>query len=364
MYIHEQAEWPHFIWNEAQLSRPLADLRFRQGRLVGRMESLGFSLRNSASFRVLTDDVFKTSEIEGDLLDIEQVRSSLAQRLGIDIGALAPTDHHVDGVVEMMLDATQRYDQSLTAERLWGWQAALFPGGWSSSGRLTIGAWRTEPMSVISGTLERQRVHFEAPAADRVPAEMERFLTWFQRSEPLDPVLKAAVAHLWFVTIHPFDDGNGRIARAITDLQLARSERSPQRFYSVSAQIRLERDTYYRRLESTQKGGLDLTNWVLWFVACLERAVDAAESTLGSVLVRARFWDGLEGKPVNDRQRKMFNIIFAGAGGRITTSRWAKITNSSQDTAQRDITDLIARGLFVKDSEGGRSTSYSLVERE
>ncbi|HVJ62059.1 MAG TPA: Fic family protein [Tahibacter sp.] len=363
-YIHECADWPRFVWNEASLAEPLAAVRYRQGRLLGKMETLGFDLRTEAVLRTLTLDVVKSSEIEGEVLDDVQVRSSIARRLGIDIGALAPADRHVDGVVEMMLDATQNYRAPLAAQRLFGWHAALFPTGYSGMAKIAVAAWRDDhagPMQVVSGPIGRQKVHFEAPMAGRLPAEMAAFLDWFDGDVTIDPVLKAALAHLWFVTIHPFDDGNGRIARAIADLALARAEGSTQRFYSMSAQIQLERDGYYAVLEQTQKGTLDVTLWLRWFLACLDRAFDGAENVLASVLRKARLWDSIAGAPINARQRKVINRLLDGFDGKLTTTKWAALTKTSADTALRDIGDLVALGVLVKDEGGGRNTSYSLT---
>lgn len=365
IYIHEQNTWPEFLWSDAHLAEKLAKVRHRQGRLIGRMEAIGFPLRTEAVLRTLTEDVLKSSEIEGELLDREQVRSSIARRLGMDIGALAPADRHVEGVVEMMLDATQRYAESLTDERLFGWHAALFPTGRSGMSRIMVGAWRTDasgPMQVVSGPIGREKVHYQAPAASKIDGEMQTFLKWYEEAGGIDLVLKAGVAHLWFVTLHPFDDGNGRIARAIADQMLARSEQSPQRFYSMSAQIRHERNAYYDILERTQKGGLDITEWLDWFLSCLERAFEGAEETLALVLEKARFWEKHGGQPMNDRQRLMLNRLLDGFEGKLTSSKWAKIGKCSQDTAQRDINDLIRQGILEKEPGGGRSTSYVLVE--
>lgn len=366
-YIHERKDWPAFRWNPDALAEPLAAVRHRQGRLIGRMEALGFNLRTEAVLQTLTEDVVRSSEIEGERLDREQVRSSVARRLGMDVGGLRPPDRHVDGVVEMMLDATQRYDAPLTAERLFGWQAALFPTGYSGMARIRVGAWRDDsagPMQVVSGPIGRERVHFQAPPAARVDGEMRAFLAWFNGGKPLDPVLKAAVAHLWFVTIHPFEDGNGRIARAISDMTLARSEESPQRFYSMSAQIRAERKAYYSILEATQRDGLDITPWLEWFLACLDRAFDGAEVILADVLHKARFWERHGAKPLNERQRRILNRVLDGFEGKLTSSKWARLGKCSQDTAIRDIDDLIGHGILVRNPGGGRSTSYSLAEAE
>jgi Fic family protein len=364
-YIHQLKGWPKLSWSEKQLQAPLAAARYRQGKLLGQMGALGFERRAEAVLDTLTQDVLKSSEIEGEVLDKEQVRSSLARRMGMDIGALAAADRHVEGVVEMMLDATQRYQAPLTAERLFAWHAALFPTGRSGMRKIVIGAWRDDasgPMQVVSGPYGRERVHYEAPAANRLRREMATFLKWFESDAAMDPVLKAAVAHLWFVTIHPFDDGNGRIARAIADMALARSENSPQRFYSLSAQIRVERAAYYGILEATQKGGLDITAWLLWFLACMDRAFDRAETILASVLRKAGFWKRLEGQSLNERQRKVLNLLVDGFEGKLTSSKWAALTKTSQDTALRDIEDLLRRGVLAKDAGGGRSTSYSVAQ--
>jgi Fic family protein len=364
-YIHELQGWPAFEWNSQDLAAQLAAVRHRQGRLLGRMEALGFELRAEAVLQTLTEDVLKSSEIEGEILDKEQVRSSIARRLGMDIGALAPVDRDVEGVVEMMFDATQNYGAPLTDERLFDWHAALFPTGRSGMTKIIVGAWRDEasgPMQVVSGPIGREKVHYEAPAAPRLDGEMASFIEWFNDDTSLDPVLKAAIAHLWFVTIHPFEDGNGRIARAIADMMLARSESSPQRFYSMSAQIRLERRDYYAILERTQKGGLDITAWLQWFLGCLDRAFDGAEEILGNVLRKARFWDAMAGQPLNERQRKVINRLLDGFEGKLTSSKWAVLTKTSPDTALRDINDLVARRVLVRDEAGGRSTSYSLAK--
>ena len=365
-YIYQHAGWPALRWDNERLTRHLALVRHRQGRLIGRMEALGFALRAEATLQTLTEEVLKSSEIEGERLDKEQVRSSIARRLGMDVAGLVPADRNVEGAVEMMLDATQRYAEPLVAARLFAWHAALFPTGHSGMTRITVGAWRTPasgPMQVVSGPIGRERVHFEAPAAERVDAEMRAFLDWFEDPTiDIDPVIKAAVAHLWFVTIHPFEDGNGRIARAVAELALARSEDISQRFYSMSAQIRLERNAYYDLLETTQKGDLDITGWLAWFLACLERTFDGAEAILASVLKKARFWEAHAGKPFNDRQRALINRLLNGFEGTLTSSKWARIARCSQDTALRDIDDLLKQGVLVRDAAGGRSTSYSLSD--
>ncbi len=363
-YIHELKKWPNFIWRQDRLVDLLASVRHRQGRLVGRMEGLGFQLRTEAILQSLTEEVLKSSEIEGEHLNREQVRSSLARHLGMDIGGLTPASRSVEGIVEMMLDATQRYKASLTAERLFSWHAALFPVGRSGMTKIRVGKWRNDnegPMQVVSGPIGRQQVYFQAPDASRLSREMITFFAWFNSRKPIDSVLKAGVAHLWFVTIHPFDDGNGRIARAIADLALARSENSPQRFYSLSAQIAKERKSYYTVLESTQKGTLDITEWLEWFLECLDRAFEGTETILGSVLKKAKFWEKYQGESFNDRQRNILNRLFDGFEGKLSSSKWAALGKCSQDTASRDIADLVKREILVKNPEGGRSTSYMLI---
>lgn len=363
-HIYEQAEWPKFSWRDDQLAALLADVRHRQGRLLGRMEGLGFELRTEALLLTLTEDVMKSSEIEGEKLDEDQVRSSIARRLGLDVAGLVPADRDVEGVVEMMLDATQKYKSELTADRLFDWHAALFPTGRSGMSRIVVGNWRDDsqgPMQVISGPVGREKIHYQAPAAGQVEREMAQFLAWFESEHGLDPVLKAGLAHLWFVTIHPFDDGNGRIARAIADMALARSENSPQRFYSMSGQIRSERKAYYDMLEHTQKGGMDVTSWLTWFLECLGRAIEGADGVLNAVLQKAQFWNRLRDTAINDRQRLVLNRMLNGFEGKLTSSKYAKLAKTSQDTAGRDIADLIEKGALVRDPGGGRSTSYSLA---
>ena len=330
------------------------------------MEGLGFHLRQEAVLATLTEDVVKSSKIEGERLDAEQVRSSVARRLGIDIGAQKPVDRNVEGVVEMMLDATRQFDRPLTAERLFGWHATLFPAGRSGMHRIQAGAWRNDqngPMQVVSGPMGKERVHFEAPDAKRLPREMKAFLNWFNGKQDDDWVVKAALAHLWFVTIHPFDDGNGRIARAIADVALARSDESAQRFYSMSAEIERMRAEYYEVLERTQKGGLDITRWMEWFFTTLGAAIDGAQVTLEAVLFKAEFWKSIASVALNDRQRVVLNRLLDGFDGNLTTSKWAKLTKTSQDTAARDINALVELGILVRNVAGGRSTSYSLKKQ-
>jgi len=364
-YIHELKGWPKFQWGQATLSTLLAKAHHAQGRVIGRMESLGFALRSEAELQTLTEDVIKSSEIEGEKLDKDQVRSSVARRLGMDIGALTPADRNVEGVVEMMLDATRNFDKPLSAKRLFDWHAALFPTGRSGMTRIRVGRWRDDksgPMQIVSGPVGSERVHYEAPAAKRLDDEMRGFLAWFNGKEAVDPLLKAAVAHLWFVTIHPFDDGNGRVARAIADMALARSEHAPQRFYSMSAQIRTERNVYYDILEKTQKGDLDVTPWLTWFLECLLRAIDGADTTLSKVLLKASFWKVHAGEAFHERQRKVINRLVDGFEGKLSSSKWAALGKCSQDTASRDIDDLVKRKILVKEPGGGRSTSYALVK--
>jgi len=364
MYLWERSQWPAMTWDERRLSPLLARASREQGRLLGKMEGLGFRLRSEAHLRTLTEDVVKSSEIEGEKLDTEQVRSSIARKLGLDVGGLVPSDRNVDGVVELMVDAAGKYTTALTQERLFGWHAALFPTGRSSLTTITVGDWRddsTGPMQVVSGPVGRQKVHYQAPPANRVSKEMKAFLKWFAKPGETDGLLVAGLAHLWFVTIHPFDDGNGRIARAIADMALARAEGTGQRFYSMSAQIRRERNDYYQMLEQTQKGSLDVTAWQEWFLSCLLRAIEGTQETLGFVLNKARFWERFAKEPLNERQIKVVNRLLDGFEGKLTTSKWAKLTKCSQDTAYRDVLDLVERGALRKDPGGGRSTSYSLA---
>ncbi len=362
-YIYQKPEWPQFHWNDEKLTALLASIRNKQGRLLGRMEALGFDLRSEAQLETLTINILKTSEIEGEILNPEQVRSSIARRLGMDIGGLVASDRNIDGVVEMMLDATQNFKAPLTQERLFGWHASLFPTGRSGMYKIKTGAWRDDdkgPMQVVSGGYGREKVHFEAPAAKAVKTEMRRFLEWFNGKTNIDPVLKASVAHLWFITIHPFEDGNGRMARAIADMQLARADDSSQRFYSMSAQIQRERNDYYNILESSQKGTLDISDWLDWFLKCLNRSLDSTDVLLAKVLEKARFWDRFPAASLNDRQTLLLNKLLDGFEGKLTTSKWAKIAKCSQDTALRDIQDLMDKQALIKEPAGGRSTSYIL----
>lgn len=366
-YIHERPDWPNFTWDAQALAKPLAEARHRQGRLLGHMEALGFDLQTEATLRTLTADVVKSSAIEGENLNADEVRSSIARRLGIDVGGYIPVGRDVDGIVEMMLDATQNYQFPLTTDRLFGWHAALFPTGRSGMHRITVGGWRpleAGPMQVVSGPIGREHVHFEAPSAERLDNEMRRFLDWFNQDQALDPVLKAGLAHLWFVTIHPFEDGNGRIARAIADMALARADQTKNRFYSMSSQIEAERCDYYERLETQQRGTLDVTAWLAWFLACLDRALARADDTLAAVNTKARLWEFINRQPVNERQRIIINRLIDGFQGHLTTSKYAKIAKASSDTALRDIRELVARGILVQNPGGGRSTSYRLATLE
>ena len=362
-YIHELKDWPTFYWDTIKLAPLLASVHQHQGRLQGRMENLGFNLQIEATLLTLTQEIVKNSEIENEILDPNQVRSSIARKLGMDIVGLVPTDRHVDGAVEIALDAIQHFNVPLTKERLLNWQAALFPTGRSGMHRITVASWRDDrngPMQVVSGPLGRERVHFEAPAAKRIEKEMQLFLTWFNGKQIIDPVIKAGLAHFWFVTIHPFEDGNGRIARTITDLQLARSDGYSQRFYSLSAQIRKERAAYYKHLESAQKNDLDVTDWLEWFLTCMQHALTSTSDILSKVLQKAQFWEKHKAANLNDRQRLMLNKLLDDFVGKLTSTKWAKITKCSQDTATRDIQALIALNILEKESAGGRSTNYSL----
>ena len=366
IYLYQLKDWPHFQWDKEAITEILADVRFRQGRLVGSMESLDANLQDEATLETLTLDVIKSSEIEGEILNHDQVRSSIARRLGIEVAGLIPADRNVEGIVEMMLDATQRHAKPLTTDRLFGWQASMFPTGFSGMYKIVVGTWRNnakdDPMQVVSGGMGREKVHFQAPDADKLDAEMNQFINWFNSENTIDPIIKAAIAHLWFVTIHPFDDGNGRIARAITDMQLARADETSRRFYSMSAQIRTERSAYYDILERTQKGSTDITEWIIWFITCLSRALNATEHTLSTVIKKAKFWNHPVTKDLNDRQKLMLNKLLDGFDGKFTSSKWGKIAKCSHDTAIRDIQNLIDRNILLNDGSGGRSTGYLLNE--
>jgi len=364
LYIWQSDNWPKFSWDHQHLTPLLTRAHHEQGRLFGKMEALGFELRNEAWLRSLTEEVVKSSEIEGEILDTDMVRSSIARRLGMNIAGLIPADRNVEGVVEMTLDATRNYAAPLTKTRLLAWHAALFPGGRSGLHMVLPGQWRTDaqdPMQVVSGPLGRQRVHFEAPPADRLETEIEGFLSWFNAATTADPLLRAAMAHLWFVTIHPFEDGNGRIARAVTEMALAQGEQTSQRAYSMSAQIRKERKDYYELLERTQKSSLDITPWLEWFLACLARSLDEAQTRLDTALAKARFWERFGKEALNERQIKVLQrVMREDWQGMVSSSKWAKIAACSQDTAGRDIKDLLQRGALIQNAGGGRSTTYSV----
>jgi Fic family protein len=363
MYIWEREDWPEFTWHTDRIVAKLATVRHAQGRLLGRMEGIGFRLKQEAQLHTLTQDVTKSSEIEGEHLDSAQVRSSIARRLGMDVAGLVPADRNVEGVVEMMLDATQELEKPLAIKRLFDWHASLFPTGRSGMTRIKVGAWRDDtkgPMRVISGPIGRERVHYRAPPANRVPAEMKAFLRWFNADTGMDPVLKSGLAHFWFVTIHPFEDGNGRIARAIADLALARSEDSPRRFYSMSSRIQHERKAYYAVLERSQKETLDITPWLHWFLDCLGRALADSDTMLSGIMQKAKFWERFARVSLNQRQIKILNRMLDGFDGKMTSSKWAKLAKCSQDTAHRDIQDLVDKRALRKGAAGGRSTSYDL----
>ncbi len=366
MWIHEHPNWTQFTWDLETLSSHLADIRYRQGRLFGRMESLGFELKQEAKLKMLTDDIISSSSIEGEVLNPIEVRSSIARRLHLDIAGMIPTTYHVDGVVDMMLDATQHYTESVTAERLYGWHAALFPTGRSGMHRITVGQWRTPDagaMQVISGVMGKEKIHYEAPAATRLEHEMDIFLTWCSTKLRIDPVLQAGIAHFWFVTLHPFEDGNGRIARALGDLFLTRADGSPERFYSLSRQIEANRSTYYATLETQQRGSPDITLWLDWFLNCLDLSLTHSETALSSILFKSHLWDILNATGVNERQRLVINrMLEEGFEGFMNTSKYAKMAKCSNDTALRDIQDLKARTVFLQNAGGGRSTSYRLTD--
>jgi Fic family protein len=364
IYIHQNRHWPNFKWDSDDIVNLLSEARNLQGRLQGKMEALGFELRNEALLDTLTQDVLKTSEIEGELLNHDQVRSSIARKLGMDIASSVQSDRNIDGLVEMMLDATQNCFKPLTKSRLFDWHAALFPSGRSGMYKIIAGNWRKDtsgPMQVVSGPMGKEKVHFEAPHSDLIEKEMNAFLKWFSTNNQIDLVVKAAVAHLWFVTIHPFDDGNGRIARALADMLLAQSDKSNQRFYSMSAQIRIERKQYYDILEKTQQGDLNITNWILWFLKCLIHALHSTDAVLGKVIFKGIFWQ-IHAKTIfNERQKNMINKLLDGFDGKLTSSKWAKIAKCSKDSAIRDINDLIDKKILRKEEAGGRSTNYELI---
>jgi len=360
VYIHERHHWTHFRWEDETILYLLSEVRHLQGKLIGKVELLGFELKDEANLETLIQDVVQSSEIEGEILNPDLVRSSIATRLGLDNSGLVNSDRNIDGVVEMMLDATQNTDKTLSIERLFGWHGALFPIGRSGLYKIDVAQWRTGDMQVVSGGMGREIVHFEAPKAERLAEEMNKLIDWFNTSSDIDPVLKAAIAHVWFVTIHPFDDGNGRIARALTDMQLSKADGVNQRFYSMSAQIRKERKEYYAVLERTQKGDSDITDWIVWFLNCLKKAIIASNTIIDKVVSKHHFWMLNASKIGNDRQRMMLNKLMDNFEGNLTSSKWAKMTKVSADTALRDITDLVNKGVLSKTDSGGRSTHYKL----
>jgi len=365
IYIYQQENWPNFVWSAQELAGLLADVRNKQGRLIGKMEALGFDLQNEAFMETLTVDILKTNEIEGVVLNKEEVRSSIAKRLGIDIGGVTPINRNIEDIVDMMFDATRNYEKPLAKKRLFDWHFAMFPMGRSGMYEIIVGNWRddsTGPMQVVSGAMGKEKVHFQAPPATIIDKEMTVFIDWFNNRKDIDLVLKASIAHLWFVTLHPFEDGNGRITRAITDMLLARSDGLSQRFYSMSAQIQKDRKSYYDILEKTQKGNLNITEWIYWFLNTLQKAIINSEETLALVIRKHRFWNTYGSVIKNERQKKVLNKLLEGFTGNLTTSKWAKINKCSQDTALRDIQDLMNKGILVKSNLGGRSTKYELKE--
>jgi Fic family protein len=363
-YIHQKKDWPNFTWEDEQLLSLLGQVRHLQGRLLGSMEAVGFELRSEATLEAITLEIIKTSEIEGEILDADQVRSSLARKLGMERAGLVPSNRDVDGVVDLLVDAINNYNQVLTEDRLFSWHASLFPTGRSGMYKIITGDWRddsTGPMQVVSGAMGREKVHFEAPAASRLPEEIERFLDWLNQENEIDLVLKAGIAHLWFVTLHPFEDGNGRITRALTDMVLTKSDDVPQRFYSMSAQIRIQREEYYEILERTQKGGLDITDWLVWFLECLLNALKSSSLIVDQVMHKHQFWLKNADKALNSRQIKMLNKLLEDFVGKLTTKKWAKMMKCSHDTALRDIQGLIELNILKKEEAGGRSTNYVLA---
>lgn len=362
MYLHERENWWKFTYDSHKVMTELGKVRAKQGLMLGRMSSLGFDFQEDALLTTLSQELVSSSEIEGELLDRQQVRSSIARRLGIETAGMVGASRYVEGVVEMLLDATQRYAEPLTDARLFGWHNVLFPTGMSGLYKIEVAQYRSGEMQVVSGAMGKEKVHYEAPKPERLAEEMERFISWVNAESEVDEVVKAAITHLWFVTIHPFDDGNGRIARALTDMMLARSERTSKRFYSMSAVIKLMRSEYYEVLERTQRGDGDITEWLLWFLRCFDAALDSTEENLSAVLARARYWEHFAKEEINERQRKIINLQFDGFFGKLTSSKWAKIAKCSSDTALNDIKDLLGKGMLVKNGEGGRSTNYSLPE--
>lgn len=361
-YIYQYSNWPNFYWDDKEINLLLGKVRHLQGLILGQMKSLGFTIREEKFLSTLTLDVLKSSEIEGEILNYEQVRSSIANKLGIEFAGMVPSSRDVDGVVEMMLNATQNYNEELNEERLFGWQAALFPTGWSGMHRIDTGCYRNGEMQVVSGAMGKEKIHYQAPAPERVKQEMELFLNWFNSDSKIDLVIKAAIAHFRFIIIHPFDDGNGRIARALSDMILARSEDSPQRFYSLSNQILIEKKEYYKILQKAQYSNGDITDWLNWFLNCLYHSLKNTDKSTQKVFQKADFWDKNKATDLNNRQRLMLNKLLDGFDGKLKTSKWAKINKCSSDTALRDIKDLIEKGILKQEDPGGRSTNYELIE--
>ncbi|MFZ5952481.1 MAG: Fic family protein [Candidatus Rifleibacteriota bacterium] len=362
-YIYQNPDWPNFFWDSEKLLTLLTEVRNRQGRIVGKMSALGFELKNQANLEILTQDVLNSNEIEGETLDKNQVRSSIARRLGLEVSGLVASDRNVDSVVEVMIDATKNFDKPLTKERVLGWHNTLFPSGYSGMYKIQVGKFRdgnSGPMEVISGPFGKEKVHFQAPSAELLENEMNLFLTWFNGEQKIDLVIKSALAHLWFVTLHPFDDGNGRIARALADMILARSDGQSFRFYSMSSQIKIERKKYFEALEKTQKSSLDISDWLEWFLSCLLNAIKASESILEKIVFKHDFWLKNSSKLENERQQKMINMLLDGFEGKLTSSKWAKICKCSQDTALRDIKALLEKQILKKLTGGSRSTAYDL----
>jgi len=369
MYIYENPDWPIFHWKSEKLLLLLSYVRNKQGKLIGKMGALGFELQNEANLEILTQEILKSTEIEGEFLDRGQVRSSIARRLGLEIEGSVYSERNVDGIVDLMIDATKNFDKELKSERLFMWHASLFPTGQSGMNKIITGNWRddsTGPLQVVSGALGKEKVHYQAPPANTIENEMRIFFDWFNREENIDSVLKSAIAHLWFITIHPFEDGNGRISRALSDLLLARSDEQSYRFYSMSTQIRKERNSYYDILEKTQKSSLDITNWLEWFLNCLLRSIENSVKILEKVIFKHTFWLKHTQISFNDRQRKILTLLMDDFEGVLNTTKWAKIAKCSQDTALRDIQDLMDKNILAKSPQGGRSTNYELkvVESE
>ncbi len=362
-YIYQHNDWPNFFWDNEKIAILLSNVHLEQGKLIGKMHALGFEIQNEGIVETLTMEIIKTSEIEGENINLAQVRSSLCRKLGVEAASLVQSDRDVDGLVDMLIDATLYADNPLTADRLFNWHGALFPTGRSGLYKIVTANWRNDangPMQVVSGPVHKLKVHFQAPDAKKIKKEMNKFFKWLNSSKNIDSILQAAIAHLWFITLHPFEDGNGRLARAITELMLTRSDKSPQRFYGMSNQINIERNLYYNILEKTQKGNLDITNWLIWFLECLHKSILSSENTLSSVLKKATFWQENMFISLNERQHKMINKLFDGFDGKLNTSKWAKISKCSSDTALRDIQDLVDKQILIREAGGGRSTSYLL----